>query len=103
MTAVKALVAAALVCAGIGGALVAGFIAAIVYSGCFLECSQPNHGGGVLLGALALALFLAGCVLAVVMWRKARTWQAVKVWAGVVLGVPTLWFALGLGRAALGF
>jgi len=100
-TAVKTVVAAALVLAGIGGALVAGAIAYIVYSGCFLECSGGNPTGGVLLGLLAIGLLVGLPSLAVVMWRTARTWEAVGVWAGVVLGGPVLLLSLGLVQGVL--
>lgn len=89
-TAVKAVLALVLVLAGVGGALLAGGIAYIVYSGCFLECTGGNPTGGLLLGLLALGLLLGLSSLAVVMWRTARTWEAVRVWAGVVLGAPAL-------------
>lgn len=102
MTAVKVLVAVVLVGAGLAAAGLTGLIAAIVYSGCFLECSDPDHVGGLLLGLLALGLLVGGCSLAVVMWRRARTWRAVQVWAAVVLGGPGLFLVLGLGRSALG-
>jgi len=102
MTAAKVVVAIVLVGAGLAAALVAGAIAAIVYSGCFIECSDPNHLGGVLLGLLALGLLVGACSLAFVMWRSARTRQAVRVWVIVVVSGPALLLALGLGEAALG-
>lgn len=101
MTAVKATVATVLVCAGLGGALVTGAIAYIVFSGCFMGCSDANPLGGALLGLLALGLLAGLPLLAAVMWRTARTWTAVKVWAGVVLGGPALYFALGLAQSAI--
>ena len=49
------------------------FCAAITWSGCFIECSQPHgdHTTGGLLWLLAVALLLAGPVLAASMVRRA--------------------------------
>lgn len=101
MTAVKATVAVVLVCAGLCGALIAGAVAYIVYTGCFLGCSDADPLGGVLLGLLAVGLLVGLPALAAVMWRTARTWPAVKTWAGIVLGGPALLFGLGLAQSAV--
>lgn len=89
-TPLKALTATGLVLAGLAAAAVAGFISVIVYSGCFLSCSGGNPVGGLLLGALAVALALGGIAVAVLMWRRARSPRAVAVWATLVLPVPVL-------------
>lgn len=94
-TPLKVLTATCLVLAGLAAAAVAGFLSVIVYSGCFISCGEGNPLGGLLLGALALALALGGIALAVLMWRRARSPRAVVGWAAVVLPVPTL---LVLGR-----
>ena len=90
LTATKVLIATTLVLAGAGGAAVSGFIASVLYSGCFLTCSERNPVGGALFGLLALALLVGGGVLAYVMWRRARTWRAVRIWGVVLLSLPVL-------------
>jgi hypothetical protein len=51
-----------------------GFFGLITWSDCFIECSgNPNHLGGGLLIAAAIALVLAGPVLAATLVRK-RSW-----------------------------
>lgn len=101
LTAVKVAVVLALVCAGLGGALVVGAIGYIVLTGCFLECSGANPVGGALLGLLALGLLVGLPWLAAVMWRTARTWREVRVWAGLVLGGPALLYCLGIAQSVL--
>ncbi len=103
MKALKVTMAVVLVCAGVGGAVVAGVIGSIVYTGCFIGCSDADPVGGVLLGLLAFVLLVGGPWLAIVMWRTARTWRAVKVWAGILLGLPALYLFLGLAQSAIGF
>jgi hypothetical protein len=72
-------------------AAVAGFAAIITWSGCFLSCTGANHGGGFLLGLLALGLLASGPVLAWVLLRSI-VWVA----ATIVLPVPVvLAFLLG--------
>jgi hypothetical protein len=102
ITPLKALTATGLVLTGLAAGAVAGFISVIVYSGCFISCTGGNPVGGVLLGALALALALGGIALAVLMWRRARSPRAVVVWAAVVLPVPVLLVVsrVGLGLAS---
>ncbi|MFN2539015.1 MAG: hypothetical protein ABR549_12840 [Mycobacteriales bacterium] len=52
-------------------AAVAAFVAAIVWSDCFIECSgDPDHLGGGLLFALAAVLLLAGPALAATLVRR---------------------------------
>ncbi len=72
-------------------AAVAGFAAAITWSGCFLSCTGTNHGGGFLLGLLALFLLAAGPVLAWVLLRSSA-WVAATI---VVPVLVTLAFVLG--------
>ena len=99
---VKVLTSMALVGSFLAAAAVAGFIATIVYSGCFLSCTGRNEVGGLLLWALAAVLVLAGPALSVLMWRTARSVQATAIWGAVVLGGPALWIILGVGSSALG-
>jgi hypothetical protein len=74
-------------------AAVAAFIATIVWSDCFIECSgNPDYLGGGLLFALAGVMLLAGPVLAAMLVRKA-SWvigavlspfaMALLVWGGL--------------------
>ncbi len=102
MTAVKLAVAVVLVCGGLAGGLVAGAVGFFVYTGCFLGCSDANPVGGLLLGLLALGLLVGAPWLTMAMWRTAITWPAVKVWAGIVLGGPALFFGFGLAQSAIG-
>jgi low affinity Fe/Cu permease len=71
-------------------AAVVAFLAAITWSGCFIECSQPvgDHTGGGLLWLLAIALLLLGPVLAASMVRK-LTWVVAAV-AAPFLDVASL-------------
>lgn len=64
-------------------AAVAGFAAAVTWSGCFLFCTGANHGGGFLLGLLALGLLASGPVLAWVLLRS-------SVWVAVTTVLPFL-------------
>jgi hypothetical protein len=65
-------------------AAVAGFVAAIVWSGCFIECtgSSGDHLAGGALFLLTLALLLLGPALA---WLLLRRWSAVALAAGGVV------------------
>lgn len=101
MTAVRVTVAAVLVCTGLAGALLAGALGYLEYTGCFMGCSDANRVGGVLLGLLGVGLLTGLPLLAALMWHTARSWLAVKVWAGVVLGGPALYFGLGLAKSAV--
>ena len=67
-------------------AAVAAFAAAIVWSGCFLECTDESgdHLTGGALGLLAVALLLLGPALA---WLLLRRWTAVALAAGGVVAL----------------
>lgn len=56
-------------------ALVAGFAAIIVWSGCFIECTGGDHLRGAALALLAVTLLTAGPLLGYVMYRH-RAWLA---------------------------
>jgi hypothetical protein len=60
-----------------------GFLAAITWTGCFIECSDSrgDHLSGGLLGALAVAVLLAAPVLAATLVRRA-------VWVLGAIAVP---------------
>ncbi len=63
-------------------ALVAGFVALITWSGCFLGCSSaPDHTGGGLLGVLAVLLLVSGPVLAGLLLKRASAvgWSVLGV------------------------
>jgi len=64
-------------------AAVLGFVAAVTWSGCFISCTGANHGGGFLLGLLALCLLAAGPVLAGVLLRSCG-------WVAATIGLPVL-------------
>ena len=64
----------------------AAFVAAITWSGCFIECSSYDDGDrttGALLGLLAVALLLAAPVLAATLVRR---WT----WVLGAIAVPVL-------------
>jgi len=67
-------------------AVVAAFAAAIVWSGCFIECTgdSGDHLTGGALGLLAVALLLLGPGLA---WLLLRRWTAVALAAGGVVAL----------------
>lgn len=78
-------------------AAVTAFIAAVEWSGCFIECNSatdtPDHVAGGLLWLLAVALLLSGPLFAVTLVRKA-------VWIGVASVVPVLALLLLAGTLA---
>lgn len=102
LVAVKVVIALTLVLAALAGAALAGVVAAIVYSGCFLSCEPGNPTGGLLLGVLAVAVLVAGPWLARVMWRRACTPRGVAVWASVVLGLAGVGLLQSLLSGLLG-
>lgn len=90
-TLLRVVLALVLVLAGVLAAAVTAFFAAITWSGCFLSC-EPGGGdelAGGLLGLLAVALLVAGPVLARVVWRRTAT-RPVTLWAVLVLAGPGL-------------
>ncbi len=88
----KAVVVGLTVLVGLPASLVAGFAAAITWTGCFLSCSDPNPLLGFGLGVLALALLLAGPALAWVLYRR---WAAVA-YAALALPLTGLLGLAGL-------
>jgi hypothetical protein len=69
----RAFLSVGAVLAGIAGFVVAGFIAIIVWTGCFLSCTGEDHAGGAALGLLAVASLGAGPGLVALMYRS-RAW-----------------------------
>ena len=59
-----------------GPVVIVAFMTLITYSGCFMDCSTPNHAGGVALGVLDLGLaalpFLAVRIFQGLRRRSAR-------------------------------
>lgn len=64
-----------------------GFLGAITYSGCFFSCGQAQPVLGALLLAAALALLLAGPLLAALLIRRASAvaWSVVGILGGGLL------------------
>lgn len=87
--------------AGVAGLLAVGpavMVGAIVYTGCFFECSDPDRLGGTVLlmsaaGLVALAVGAFG-LAATGRWTTARTAALVTAVPASVLAVATLWFGL---------
>lgn len=67
-----------------------GAMAAVFWSGCFLECSEPDHGSAIAAGAVALVF----CGIPVVVgFASARGSRRLILWAtvtGVVLVAGTV-------------
>ncbi len=72
--------------ASVPAAVIAAFAAAIVWSGCFIECTEDSgdHLTGGALWLLTAALFLLGPALAGLLLRR---WAAVALAAGGVVAV----------------
>lgn len=87
VTALKVIAAMGLVLAGLVAAGICALIAVVVYTGCFIGCSDPQPLEGSLLGALAVGLLVAGPVLARWMWRRTSTVRGAAIWAGLVVVV----------------
>lgn len=75
---------------------VVGFFGAVTYSGCFLSCGDADPVGGALLIGLAIALLLAGPLLALGLIRRASAVGLAVL--GSVLGGLGL---IGLARAGV--
>jgi hypothetical protein len=75
-------------------AAVTGFFGLITWSDCFIECSgNPDHLGGGLLIAVAIALLLAAPLLAATLVRRAT-------WVLAAIAVPVLEVLLVTGTLA---
>ncbi len=70
----KAVVVVLAVVLGLPAAVVAGFAALVVWSGCFISCGEPDPVSGFGLGVLAAVLLALGPALA---WLLYRRWAAV--------------------------
>ena len=89
----RAILAVFVVLAGILGFLVSGFIALIVWSGCFIECTGGDRPEGGLLALLAVALLFAGPGIVAALYRS-RVWLWVAVSAaGLGTALLVLFFA----------
>jgi hypothetical protein len=88
----RVILSVAAVLAGGFGFVVAGFIAIVTWTGCFIECTGTNHRAGAALALLAIVLLAGGPALVAALYRS-RTWLWVSAFAaagGAVL------MALGL-------
>jgi hypothetical protein len=90
----RAFLSVGAVLAGIAGFVVAGFIAIIVWTGCFLSCTGEDHVGGAALGLLAVASLAAGPGLVALMYRS-RAWLYV---AYVAAATGALLLALAMAN-----
>jgi hypothetical protein len=88
----RAILSVLVVLAGIAGFVIAGFIAVIVWTGCFLSCTGENHPGGAALGLLAVVFLAAGPGLVALMYRS-RAWLNVA-YAAAAIGSVLLTLAL---------
>jgi hypothetical protein len=68
----------------VGGfcALIAGFVAMVMWSGCFISCTGENHAAGAGLALLALALLAAGPALVAALYRS-RAWLWVAAYTAL--------------------
>lgn len=88
VTALKVVAAVGLVLCGLAAAGITALIGWIVYTGCLLGCGEPQQVEGLLLGALAVVLLVAGPVLARLMWRRTTTVRGATTWAVLLVAVP---------------
>jgi hypothetical protein len=84
----RALLAAVLVLAGLVGFVVAGFVALVTWTGCFIECTGGNHRAGGALALLAIVLVAGGPAINAAMYRS-RVWLWVAV-SAAALGATVL-------------
>ena len=76
------------VVAGVAGAGIAGIIALITWTGCFIGCTGENHTGGALLGLLAAVSLASGPAAVSGLYRSGRwMWAAAAV---LVLGIAVM-------------
>ena len=84
---------AGLVCAaGLVGFVVAGWIALIVWTGCFIGCTGTDHDGGALIGLLAAGSLASGPAAVSGLYRSAA-WMRGAGWtfgAGLVVVLVVL-------------
>lgn len=68
--------------------------ATVGFTGCFIECSEPDPAIG-LFGVTALAVMVAAPVLAgIALVRRSRAWWAAAACAAAVVLVPVLYARL---------
>jgi hypothetical protein len=68
----RAMLATVVVLLGVVGFVIAGLIALLTWSGCFIECTGTNHRGGFLLGLLAVTSLASGPAAVSGLYRSAR-------------------------------
>src|SRR3954452_20824204 len=79
----KAILAVLVILIGTVGFVVAGFVALIVWSGCFIECEGGNPLDGGALALLAIFLLAGGPAINAAMYRS-RVWLWVAALAAAV-------------------
>jgi hypothetical protein len=76
-------------------ALLAAFVSAVTWSGCFISCSGTNHPAGAALALLAAALLATGPLLTAALYRS-RAWLWVAGYTALG-GVLLMALALAAG------
>jgi hypothetical protein len=76
----RAMLATVVVLLGVVGFAIAGLIALLTWSGCFIECTGTNHRGGFLLALLAVISLASGPAAVSGLYRSAR-WMWGAAWA----------------------
>ena len=86
----RAVVSVLATVAGVGGAMVAAFAAAVTWSGCFLSCQPGNHPLGAALGVLTVLLLAAGPCCTARLFGLRGWWPVVggTVALALVVAVP---------------
>jgi len=91
----RALFAGVVIALGVAGAVIAAFIAAITWTGCFLACTGENHLGGALIGLIAAVSLASGPAAVSGLYRSAR-WMRAAAW---VLATGAALMLIGLATA----
>ncbi|MDX1450070.1 MAG: hypothetical protein R3246_13510 [Acidimicrobiia bacterium] len=96
--ALRILLGVAVIVAAGWGAFVAWFVGIVLYTGCFISCSEPNTLGGfglILVAAALVGLVVAAGGFAYAGWRRELMFKlwAIGAGAGGILGVGTLIFS----------
>lgn len=87
----RVMLSVAAVLGGAAGAVIAGFIAIVTWSGCFISCTGENHPAGAALAVLSIVLLAGGPATVAALYRS-RIWLAV---AGLAAFASTVLFVVG--------